>query len=1314
MASFVHLIDQRRLIGAGGSTTSGEIYFYYTGTTVKAPIYSDAALLTPLANPVVVAAGAIIPLIFLDDNIQYRRTIVYGDGSVPDTQDPIGNLLSDGDIGLPVGSVIDFSGASPPDGFLFCFGQEISREEYDELFETIGTQYGAGNGTTTFNLPDYRGRVGAGKDNMGGSAANRLTAPLDGSVLGAAGGFQTAVITLANLPAHSHDIVITDPGHTHGVPIYGDGNSGNFIEDAGGGTLKTVTTNSATTGITATSEEVGENVNHNNLQPTIVVNKIIKTASVSFLSILGVDLAEEAANAVAAIQAEGAEQIALATAQADRAEDEADRAEEAAAAAQAGVENFYWTIAEGVANTAVGDFFASPETGTVRIYERTGTAPFYLDVGDAAAPLTMAIFKQYVGVPVDVMGAEGLVGTDDAAAFEAAFAVASAIGGRVILSKPTYWVSEITVPANVTIYSSTNSAIRPHTSAATDASLITLSSNVTIDGVTFEDPSNELSNEDAAFLRGASISNVKIRNCTFQDMLATSVRINTLTDGEITYNKFRRNRPHAELADERSAEVYLVDNLNNVTVQYNTFEGLDTSGVPWGSRELAVIAIAVTSGTNCVNVVVSDNTYSNYRRSFFVGGNSWGVNEFEQNTINFYVQRNKGKNCGQTAIKWKGGLRTFTDDNICDGFELICQEVPDSLRGGIFMQINPESSCTGNKIYGRNTKLWSGTVVGATSTTITLPSPGTGKWSQATFNTASSGRSNTMVGKLLFIRSGPGAYQWRRITAYVPEFSAIPVWETGELYTVGTQILQGGVVYQCLVRHFATTFATDLAASRWVLGPVQTPNTATVAAWSTSSAWATSTAYSPGALVTNGGSTYWCTVSHTSDASSFATDLAASRWVLTPYPAGTPTTSSVVEVWSNPSVGILFRGNNGNPAAWVTATAYEVGDRVLTTGSAYVCDIAHTSGTFATDLENGLWRALDWADTRTARGFSADNNYIEDTEVGYGLSGPIFNSNFGDYTMENVAIPIRTYDPSSWATSTAYVAGDWVLSSGMTYQCMVNHTSGTFATDLAAGSWKQLGYYRQISFGNAQSRYVNYPNPLGTTAVALTSVEDISFDRLSISGAYRDCASFSNVTGLVIKSGIIEGAGSGRGDSASGLRSRYGITFNSVRSSEISNLTIGGRRAGINQNWAVSFQETNWANDILFVNSDLTGNASVSGSSSGAINSSFPPGAGVIFSQCKGAGAQAGTLSLSNASASFIPTISGSTVVLNVALTADRTLTINTTNPVEGQEMVVRRTGSSTGSFNLIIAGALEAVSLATGSNARFRYSKALSGWVRV
>ena len=417
MASFVHLIDQRRLIGPGGSTTSGEIYFYYTGTTVKAPIFSDAALLIPLSNPVVVGAGSIIPLIFLNDSIQYRRVIQYADGSI-DEQDPIGNLFSDGDIGLPVGSVIDYSGESPPSGFLFCFGQEISRSDYSELFDTIGTQYGPGNGSTTFNLPDYRGRVGAGKDNMGGSAAGRLATQLTGSVLGAVGGAEGHVLTIAQLAAHAHNITITDPGHTHGIPVYGDGNSGNFIEDAGGGTLKTVTSNSATTGITATSANQGSSEAHNNVQPTIVINKIIKTSSVSFLSLFGINLAEEAASAVASIQLAGA-------------------------AVQAGIENYYGTIAEGVANTPVGDYFASPETGTVRIYLRTVNTPYYQDQGDSVAPVT----RQQLSISEANAASSASIATIQAAAVAAAMNSSNAPYANAYASSLPKGVTSTTITA---------------------------------------------------------------------------------------------------------------------------------------------------------------------------------------------------------------------------------------------------------------------------------------------------------------------------------------------------------------------------------------------------------------------------------------------------------------------------------------------------------------------------------------------------------------------------------------------------------------------------------------------------------------------------------------------------------------------------------------------------------------------------------------------------------------------------------------------------------------------------------------------------
>ena len=72
---------------------------------------------------------------------------------------------------VPSGTVLPFAGTTAPIGFLLCSGQAVSRSTYPDLFAAIGTTYGAGDGSTTFNVPDLRGRVPAGKDDMGGGAA---------------------------------------------------------------------------------------------------------------------------------------------------------------------------------------------------------------------------------------------------------------------------------------------------------------------------------------------------------------------------------------------------------------------------------------------------------------------------------------------------------------------------------------------------------------------------------------------------------------------------------------------------------------------------------------------------------------------------------------------------------------------------------------------------------------------------------------------------------------------------------------------------------------------------------------------------------------------------------------------------------------------------------------------------------------------------------------------------------------------------------------------------------------------------------------
>lgn len=182
----------------------------------------------------------------------------------------------------PVGAMMAYAGATAPSGWLFCYGQNISRTTYAALWTAIGSAHGAGDGSTTFTLPDLRGRVPAGKDNMGGTAAGRLTTAesgINGNALGAVGGDESHVLAVDELPAHSHAAVVTDPGHAHAVsrrqegPLHDGGSTpytGYYLTPAN------VATTPSATGITVANSPTGSGDAHPNVQPTIVVNWIIK------------------------------------------------------------------------------------------------------------------------------------------------------------------------------------------------------------------------------------------------------------------------------------------------------------------------------------------------------------------------------------------------------------------------------------------------------------------------------------------------------------------------------------------------------------------------------------------------------------------------------------------------------------------------------------------------------------------------------------------------------------------------------------------------------------------------------------------------------------------------------------------------------------------------------------------------------------------------------------------------------------------------------------------------------------------------------
>ncbi len=178
---------------------------------------------------------------------------------------------------IPAGVVSPYAGSSAPTGWLICNGASLLRTDYPALFTAIGTIHGAADGTH-FTLPDGNGRTIAGKE----ASATRLTSAVsgvDGATLGATGGSQSHTLTQAQLPSATLTTTITDPGHTHVLHGSVQTGSSSFVTvDSNNNNLTgTSAVASATTGITASTALGGSGTAHNNVQPTLVLNYIIKT-----------------------------------------------------------------------------------------------------------------------------------------------------------------------------------------------------------------------------------------------------------------------------------------------------------------------------------------------------------------------------------------------------------------------------------------------------------------------------------------------------------------------------------------------------------------------------------------------------------------------------------------------------------------------------------------------------------------------------------------------------------------------------------------------------------------------------------------------------------------------------------------------------------------------------------------------------------------------------------------------------------------------------------------------------------------------------
>lgn len=182
--------------------------------------------------------------------------------NISDRRYDIGHLYE------PIGKIMMYASANPPVRWLVCDGSAVSRTKYAALFAVIGTTYGAGNGSTTFNLPNFTGRM-----------------PLGGpSNLGESGGEETVALTVSQMPIHSHTGTTESAGdHAHTVPNI----EGTYVRDGTGVSAFPAKANGSTNTGTAGAHTHDLSINnagggqaHNNMPPYLGVNFLIYTGVV--------------------------------------------------------------------------------------------------------------------------------------------------------------------------------------------------------------------------------------------------------------------------------------------------------------------------------------------------------------------------------------------------------------------------------------------------------------------------------------------------------------------------------------------------------------------------------------------------------------------------------------------------------------------------------------------------------------------------------------------------------------------------------------------------------------------------------------------------------------------------------------------------------------------------------------------------------------------------------------------------------------------------------------------------------------------------
>jgi len=323
MAGSISLSLSQQFNELGKPLAGGLLYFYAAGTTTPQDAFKDSNLTLQHPNPITLDSAGRVPAFYLaDGNIKIRLTdaagvtqiaadnlLVIGPSSGSGSGDTVDatTILATGDIKVRYGTgavtgFVRLNGRTI--GSATSGASELANASAQELFEFLWTAdpnlaVSTGRGANAnadwvankqLTLPDFRGRAIAGLDDMGNSAAGRLTATYFGATattLGAVGGSESHTLTKAQSAVLTYTAAVTDPGHQNGIPNltrtdigFSTGGSGLLASNSGEtlGTPSTYTalSKAATTGITVGVTSDAGGGAHNNVPPTALITVYCK------------------------------------------------------------------------------------------------------------------------------------------------------------------------------------------------------------------------------------------------------------------------------------------------------------------------------------------------------------------------------------------------------------------------------------------------------------------------------------------------------------------------------------------------------------------------------------------------------------------------------------------------------------------------------------------------------------------------------------------------------------------------------------------------------------------------------------------------------------------------------------------------------------------------------------------------------------------------------------------------------------------------------------------------------------------------------